>query len=107
MWVSLPTANQRAIVWSRQRREDANRQHGRQNSRRSLLRFLGKRLGSTPPVRCHAEASLAPCRECAPSMQHRSLEEVTTVAGAHAQLKGLALAVDEQRHLDACLAQRP
>src|SRR2546423_410734 len=40
-------------------------------------------------------------------MQHRTLEETAAVARAHAQLQGLAIAVDQQRHLHPGLAQRP
>ena len=40
-------------------------------------------------------------------MQHRALEEAAAVGRAHAHLEGLALAIDQQRHLDAGLAERP
>ena len=41
------------------------------------------------------------------SVQHRPLEEAATVGRRDADLEGLALAVDQQRHVDAGLAQRP
>ena len=40
-------------------------------------------------------------------VQHRAFEEAAAVGRLHAQLEGLALAIDQQRHLDAGLAELP
>src|SRR5262245_14577447 len=41
------------------------------------------------------------------SMQARAFEEAVAVARCNAQLEGAAVAIDQERHLDAGLAERP
>src|SRR5262249_13873164 len=42
-----------------------------------------------------------------PLMQTRPLEEPGAVAGLHRDLEGAAVAIDQQRHVDAGIAERP